>query len=90
MAPTNKDSGATRMAGAHMFQAVQHPEMDTLGLVAIRDILKKRARCLRLVTYNNKTDGVKVTPITVVTSIDPDLLQNLTDMEKIVLPPGPM
>jgi hypothetical protein len=90
MAPTNKDSGATRMAGAHMFQAVQHPELDTLGLVAIRDILKKRARCLRLVTYNNKLDGVKVTPITVITSIDPDLLQNLTDMAKIVLPPGPM
>jgi hypothetical protein len=41
MAPTNKDSGAMQMAGAHMFQAVQHPELDTLGLVAIRDFLKK-------------------------------------------------
>jgi hypothetical protein len=30
------------MAGAHMFQAVQHTELDTLGLVAIRDFLKKR------------------------------------------------
>jgi hypothetical protein len=29
------------MAGAPMFQAVQHPELDTLGLVAIRDFLKK-------------------------------------------------
>jgi hypothetical protein len=37
MAPTNKDSGATQMAGAHMIQAVQHPELDTLGLVDIRD-----------------------------------------------------
>jgi hypothetical protein len=37
------------MAGAHMFQAVQHPELDTPGLVAIRDFLKKRARYLRLV-----------------------------------------
>jgi hypothetical protein len=31
------------MAGAHMFQAVQYPELDTLGQVAIRDFLKKRA-----------------------------------------------
>jgi hypothetical protein len=70
MAPTNKDLGATRMAGAHMFQAVQHPELDTLGLVAIRDFLKKRARYLRLMAQNNKADGVNVTPITVVASID--------------------
>jgi hypothetical protein len=41
MAPMNKNSGATRIAGAHMFQAVQHPELDTLGLVDIRDLLKK-------------------------------------------------
>jgi hypothetical protein len=27
------------MAGAPMFQAVQHPELVTLGLVAIRDFL---------------------------------------------------
>jgi hypothetical protein len=32
------------MAGAHMFQAVQRAELDTLDLVAIRDFLKKRAR----------------------------------------------
>jgi hypothetical protein len=83
MAPTNKDSGATRMAGAPMFQAVQHPELDTLGQVAIRDFLKKRARYLRLVAQNNKADGVNVTPITVVASIDPELLDNLIDMEKI-------
>jgi hypothetical protein len=42
------------MAGAHMFQAVQHPELDTLALVAFRDSLKKRARYLRLVAQNNK------------------------------------
>jgi hypothetical protein len=53
MTPTKKDSGATRMAGAHMFQAVQHLELDTLGLVAIRDFLKKRAPYLRLVAQNN-------------------------------------
>jgi hypothetical protein len=63
MAPTNKDSGATQMAGAHMFQVVQHPELDTLGLVAIRDSLKKRARYLRLLAQNNKEDGVNFTPI---------------------------
>jgi hypothetical protein len=80
MAPTNKDSGATRMAGAHVFQAVQHPELDTLGLVAIRDFLKKRALYLRLVAQNNKADGVNVTPITVLASIDPELLENLIDM----------
>jgi hypothetical protein len=28
------------MAGAHMFQAVQHPELNKLGLVAIQDFLK--------------------------------------------------
>jgi hypothetical protein len=72
MAPTNKDSGVTRMAGAPMFQAVQHPELDTLGQVAIRDFLKKRARYLRLVAQNNKADGVNLTPITVVASIDPE------------------
>jgi hypothetical protein len=44
------------MAGEHMFQAVQHPELDTLGLVAIRDFLKKRARYLRLVAQNNKAE----------------------------------
>jgi hypothetical protein len=83
MAPTNKDSGVTRMAGAHMFQAVQHPELDTLGQVAIRDFLKKQARYLRLVAQNNKADGVNVTPITVVASIDPEILINLIDMEDI-------
>jgi hypothetical protein len=83
MAPTNNDSDATRMAGAHMFQAVQHPELDTLGQVAIRDFLKKRARYLRLVAQNNKADGVKFTPITVMASIDPELLETLIDMEKI-------
>jgi hypothetical protein len=40
--------------------------LDTLGLVAIRDILKKRARYLRLVAQTNKADGVSVMPITVV------------------------
>jgi hypothetical protein len=83
MAPTNKDSDATRMDSAHRFQAVQHPELDTLGLVATRDSLKKRTRYLRLVAQNNKADGVNVTPITVVASIDPKLLENLIDMEEI-------
>jgi hypothetical protein len=54
-----------------------------VGLVAIRDFLKKRARYLRLVAQNNKADGVNVTPITVVASIDPELLENLIDMEGI-------
>jgi hypothetical protein len=66
-----------------MFQAVQHPELDTLGQLSIRDFLKKRARYLRLVAQNNKADGVNVTPITVVASIDPEFLENLIDMEKI-------
>jgi hypothetical protein len=66
-----------------MFQTVQHPELDTLGLVAIRDFLKKRARYLRLVAQNNKADGVNVTSITVVASIDPELLENLIDMVEI-------
>jgi anion-transporting ArsA/GET3 family ATPase len=71
------------MAGAHMFQAVQHPELETLSLVDIRDFLKKWARYLRLVAQNNKEDGVNVTPITVAASIDPELLENLIDMEEI-------
>jgi hypothetical protein len=83
MAPMNKDSGATRMAGAHMFQAVQHPELDRLVLVAIRGFLKKRARYLRFVAQNNKADGVNVTPITVVASIDLELPENLIDMKDI-------
>jgi hypothetical protein len=56
MAPTNKDSGATQMAGAHLFQTVQHPEIDTLGLVAIHDFLKKQTHDLLLVAQNNKAD----------------------------------
>jgi hypothetical protein len=83
MAPTNKDSGVTRMAGAPMFQAVQHPELDTLGLVDIRDFLKKRARYLRLVAQNNRADGVNVRPMTVVASIDLELLEDLIYMEEI-------
>jgi hypothetical protein len=71
------------MAGAHMFQAIQYPELDTLGLVDILDFLKKRASYLRLVAQNNKADGVNVTPIAVVASIDPELLENLIDMEGI-------
>jgi hypothetical protein len=82
MAPTSKDSGAMRMLGAHIFQAVQHLELDSLGLVAIRDFLKKRARYLRLVSQRNKSDRVKFTPITVVASIDPEHLENLIDMEE--------
>jgi hypothetical protein len=81
MAPTNRDLGLTRMAGAHMFQAVQHPELDTLALAAIRDFLKKRARYLRLMAQNNKADGVNVTPITVVATIDLELLRNLIYIE---------
>jgi hypothetical protein len=32
---------------------------------------------------NNKADGVNVTPITVVASIDTEILENLIDMEEI-------
>jgi hypothetical protein len=35
------------------------------------------------VAQNNKADGVNVTPSTVVASIDPELLENLIDVEKI-------
>jgi hypothetical protein len=66
-----------------LFQAVQHTEIDTLGLVAIRDFLKKQARYLRLAARNNEADGVNFTPITVVASIDPELLENVIDMEEI-------
>jgi hypothetical protein len=71
------------MAGAHMFQAVQHPELDTLSLVATRDFPKTRARYLRLVAHNNKADGVTVTPITVVAWINPELLENHIYLEEI-------
>jgi hypothetical protein len=71
------------MADAHVFQSVQHPELYTLGLVAIRDFLKKLARYLRLMAQSRKADGVDVTPITVVASIDSELLENLIDMDKI-------
>jgi hypothetical protein len=83
MAPTNKDSGATRMAGAHVLQAVKHLELDTLGLVDICEFMKKRARYLRIVAQNNKADGVNVMTITVVASIDPELLVILIDMKEI-------
>jgi hypothetical protein len=83
MAQTNKDSVGTQMAGLHMFHAVQHPELNTLGLVATGDFLKKRARHLPLVAQNNKADGINVTPITVMNSIDLQLLENLINMEEI-------
>jgi hypothetical protein len=35
------------------------------------------------VTQNNKADGVNVAPITVVDSLDPELLENLIDRQKI-------
>jgi hypothetical protein len=35
------------------------------------------------VSQNSKANGVNVTPITVVASIDPELLENIIDMEKI-------
>jgi hypothetical protein len=35
------------------------------------------------VAQNNKADGVNVTPIILVASIDPELLENLIDMEEI-------
>jgi hypothetical protein len=38
---------------------------------------------MRLVAQNNKADGVNFTPITVVALIDPELLENLIDMEEI-------
>jgi uncharacterized heparinase superfamily protein len=71
------------MAGAHTFQAVQHLELDTLGLMANRDVLRKRARYLRLAAENKQADGVNDTPITVMFSIYPELLENLIDMEEI-------
>jgi hypothetical protein len=70
MASKNEEFGATQMAGAHMFHAVHHWEHDALGLVAISDFLKKLARYLLLVAQNYKANGVNVTPITVVASID--------------------
>jgi hypothetical protein len=62
MKPTNKDS---KIAGAHVFQAAQDPELDTLGSVAIRNFLKKQARYQWLVVRNNKADGMCATMITV-------------------------
>jgi hypothetical protein len=63
------------MADAHVFQAVQPPELDMLGLVAIHLFSKKRVRYLRLVAQNNMADEVIVTLITVVASIDPELFE---------------
>jgi hypothetical protein len=57
-----------------VIQVVKYLELDTLGLVAIRDFLKKRVRYLRLVAQINKAQGVNVTPITVVASTYPELL----------------
>jgi hypothetical protein len=68
------------MAFAHMFLAVQHPELLTLCLVAIRDFLKKQASYLRLVAQKNMAERVNIMPITVVASIDPELLENLIDI----------
>jgi hypothetical protein len=51
--------------------------------VAILGFLRNRARYLWLVAHNNKADGVNVTLITVVASIDPELLENLIYMEEI-------
>jgi hypothetical protein len=71
------------MAGPQMFQAVQHTELGTLGQVAIRDYMKKRARYLRLVAQNNNVHRVSILLIVVVASRDLELLQNFVDMRKI-------
>jgi hypothetical protein len=44
---------------------------------------EKRARYLWLIAQGNHADGIKVTPITVVDSNDPELLENLIDMAEI-------
>jgi hypothetical protein len=67
------------MNGALTFRAVQHPKLDTLGLVAIRDFMRKWA----FVGQNIKEDGVIVTPITMVASIDPELLESYIDVDVI-------
>jgi hypothetical protein len=67
------------MAGALMFQAMQHSKLDALGQVDTRDILQKRARYLRLAVQNNEADGITVTPITVVALIDSEPPENLID-----------
>jgi hypothetical protein len=54
-----------------------------LGLVAIHDFLKKRARHLRPVALISKVDGFNVTQITVVSSIGPELLEHLIDMKNM-------
>jgi hypothetical protein len=46
----DKEFGAARMVGADVFQAVQNPNVNTLGLVAIRDFLNNPAGSLRLVS----------------------------------------
>jgi hypothetical protein len=71
------------MADADMFQAIKHPEIGTPGLVAIRQLLKKRARYLRLMAQNDKAEGVSVTLITLVAWIDPELLENLIGIGEI-------
>jgi hypothetical protein len=38
---------------------------------------------VRLVAQINKANGINLTPITVVASIDPELLENLIEMENI-------
>jgi hypothetical protein len=54
------------MAGAHMAHGpvLQDSGLDTLGLEAIRDFLKKRAHYLRLEAQNNKAGGFIITMIT--------------------------
>jgi hypothetical protein len=70
------------MAGVHVFHAVQHSELDTLGLVDIRDFSKKRASYLWHFFQNNKSDEVDIKPINVVALIDSDLLENRNDIDK--------
>jgi hypothetical protein len=64
------------MAGAHVFQAVQHMELDILGQLFICNFLKTRARFMRIVAQNNTSYRVDVTLITMVVSIYSELLES--------------
>jgi hypothetical protein len=53
---------STEVSSLAAHNMLQHQELDTPGLVAIRDFLKKRSRHLRLAALSNKAEGVNNTP----------------------------
>ena len=74
MAPSQTDSNA----GQHLFTPVSHPELHKLGRRHIHKFLRERERYLLRILDVNSSGG-SLQPVSIKSSIDPDLLLSLVE-----------